>query len=81
MNNPKMICTECGWRGLSDERLMVPNPHEKDSDIFVCSACKETGCFRVACDEDNCWQPVTCGTSTPGGYRSTCSRHKPREGE
>ena len=29
------------------------------------------------CDEPGCRRFPTCGTLTPGGYRSTCSVHQP----
>lgn len=31
------------------------------------------------CDEPGCRRFPTCGTTTPGGYRSTCSQHRPQE--
>lgn len=80
MANPKMACQECDWQGLSDERLVVPNPYDNDSDIFVCPSCKVANCCRMACDEDYCWERVTCGTPTPKGYRQTCRAHRPVEG-
>jgi hypothetical protein len=33
----------------------------------------------TVCDEPGCWSPVTCGTPSTEGYRSTCRKHKPRE--
>lgn len=29
------------------------------------------------CDEPGCRRFPTCGTQTPEGYRSTCSKHRP----
>ncbi len=29
----------------------------------------------LLCDVEGCEEPVTCGTPTADGYRSTCSRH------
>lgn len=29
------------------------------------------------CDEPGCYDEITCGTPTPDGYRSTCSKHAP----
>ena len=29
------------------------------------------------CDEPGCYDEISCGTPTPDGYRSTCSKHAP----
>ena len=31
------------------------------------------------CDEPGCTRQICCGTPMPDGYRSTCSKHVPRE--
>lgn len=79
MDNPKMLCQECTWRGLSSERLVARSPFDARDIVFGCPACKEVNCFHIACDEDGCWDPGTCGTPTKTGYRTTCSCHKPRD--
>ena len=33
------------------------------------------------CDEPGCSAAVTCGTSTPQGYRSTCGKHRPKNAD
>lgn len=80
MARPKMVCQECDWQGRSSNRLVAPNPFDNTVIIFGCPSCKEVECFCMACDEEGCWEPVTCGTPTSSGYRQTCSRHRPREG-
>ena len=32
------------------------------------------------CDEPGCCDPITSGTPTDAGYRSTCSKHRPKIG-
>lgn len=77
-SNPEVGCCECGWQGLSDDRLLAENPFERSETIFGCPDCKETGCFRIMCDEPGCEEFVTCGTPTGDGYRNTCGRHRPK---
>jgi hypothetical protein len=36
--------------------------------------------FAGLCDEPGCYDPVSCGTPTPDGYRNTCYEHKPDKG-
>ena len=67
----------CDWRGLSADRLFAPNPFDPGTDLLGCPQCKDTGCFYITCDEADCWEHVSCGTSTLGGYRQTCVEHKP----
>lgn len=75
----KFVCDECDWHGLDDDRLVAPNPFNSSMTIYGCPACKEVDCCRVACDQDDCWEPAACGAATPDGYRSTCSKHRPKE--
>lgn len=75
----KLICTECKWQGLDSQILTAPNPFDTNDIIQGCPSCSSVECFRVACDEPDCWQLVTCGTPTKAGYRQTCSTHRPKE--
>ena len=77
--NPKMTCSECSWRGRSADRLVCENPFEKGTQIYGCPECKKPACFRIVCDEDDCWEKVTRGTPTPSGYRQTCRKHAPED--
>ena len=77
MDNLKIVCEECGWCGPWGARLVAPNPFNPSTTIYGCPVCKGIDGRYVACDEDGCWEPVTCGTPTPEGYRSTCSKHRP----
>lgn len=73
----KVVCEHCGWKGPGDDQLTAVSPFDPDDNISGCPACKGIDCCLAACDEPGCWRSVTCGTSTPLGYRHTCSRHKP----
>jgi len=75
----KTICKECEWHGFSGEVLVADSPFESGVEIYGCPTCKGVDCFLVACDEHGCWEPVTCGTPMPGGFRNTCSKHRPRD--
>ena len=77
----KHICTECNWHGDSHETLRAKNPWDTDDIILGCPRCKSVNSMSVACDEPVCWEPVTCGTPTLNGYRSTCGKHVPRKNE
>lgn len=72
----KIVC-ECGWCGSPDDVLIAKHPFMPDGTVYGCPKCKEIETFAAACDEPDCWKKVTCGTSTPSGYRSTCSKHRP----
>ena len=71
----KCICKECDWKGGEGETLVATNPFNSAELIYGCPECKSVDCFILACDEPDCWRPVTCGTRTLGGYRQTCGRH------
>lgn len=58
--------------------LVAPNPFISDTDIDGCPSCKEINTIVRACDEPDCWEESTCGTSTPDGYKFTCGDHMPR---
>ena len=74
----KLVCSDCNWQGEDHEALTAPNPFDPEFNIQGCPRCKEPNTLGVACDELDCWQPVSCGTPTPEGYRRTCSKHVPR---
>jgi len=78
----KLICNEnhCGWKGYEKDMLVADNPFEPTERIYGCPNCKEIGSLVVACDEPGCWNPVSCGTPTKDGYRSTCTKHAPERG-
>lgn len=73
----KMKCQECGVAFAAAERLMAVNPFDAEEQIFGCPSCKSVDCFAAVCDEPGCTLEVSCGTPTPNGYRSTCSKHRP----
>lgn len=75
----KQVCSDykCNWHGTSEEVLMAPNPFDPSDEILGCPKCKQVNTVQVACDEPDCWEPVTMGTPTPTGYRQTCGRHRP----
>ncbi len=75
----RRVCTACGWRGTDDDILSAPSPFEPQFTIYACPACKEIEQLRGCCDEPGCWEPDTCGTPTPDGYRRTCGDHVPNE--
>lgn len=74
----KIHCNECSWRGIKDELLSAINPFDADDEISGCPKCKGINCFTLCCDEPDCWQNVSSGIPTPGGYRQTCHIHAPR---
>lgn len=78
MTDRKLVCQECNWQGRTSDCLEATNPFGKEGTIHGCPDCKEVECFATACDEDGCWESVTCGTPTPDGYRMTCSKHEPK---
>jgi hypothetical protein len=73
----KVVCRECGWHGLNTDALVAQNPFDTNDTIQGCPSCSSAECLRMACDEPNCLQPVSCGTPTKDGYRHTCSAHRP----
>lgn len=79
--NRKVVCEEyrCQWRGLESQVLKAKNPFDPDYEINGCPSCKEINTIVYACDEPRYWKPVTCGTPTNNGYRSTCGQHKPEK--
>jgi hypothetical protein len=75
----KVKCSErrCNWRGQDDELLRGKNPFDADDIVIGCPECKRIDSIVCVCDEDGCWDKVTCGTPTPDGYRNTCGKHSP----
>ena len=60
--------------------LLARHPFDLISEATVtgCPECFDVDSFVYVCDEDNCDRPVSCGTPTSLGYRSTCSEHAPK---
>ena len=81
--NRKVKCSEyrCSWQGTERETLTAPNPFDlvPQGVIEGCPECKEINTIVKVCDEPDCWEPVSCGTPTEDGYRSTCGKHRPKE--
>jgi hypothetical protein len=77
----KVTCDECHWKGTLGQvdRVLDPNPlPNTEPDMWhVCPRCRTPEHIVMACDEEHCWERVTCGTPTPEGYRNTCSVHAP----
>ena len=75
----KVICTNrhCDWHGLDSELLRAADPFTAGDELVACPKCRQTPYLSVACDEPDCWRPVTCGTPIVGGYRNTCGDHRP----
>jgi hypothetical protein len=69
-------CEDCGtitvWGGL----LVGAHPFDEGEAVYGCPACKGMELVPV-CDERGCKNPVSCGTPTADGYRSTCGTHRP----
>ena len=72
----KVLCEECDWTGTYDKVDHVKDP-KSDNVWSVCPQCRTPENVFRACDETGCWQPVSCGTPTETGYRSTCGIHAP----
>lgn len=75
----KAVCEECGWTSAANPEVeFVPDPAPNiEGGWLICPSCRSADSFRMACDEPNCWEFITCGTNTPNGYRSTCGKHYP----
>lgn len=75
MGNPKVLCNECDWHGLLSETLHDEHPFRTDEILRGCPTCGQIQDFQNACDEKDCWKPVSYGTPTAAGYRQTCGEH------
>ena len=71
----KYVCAECDWKGIAPLLLRAANPFNADDMLIGCPSCKSVNTLSVACDEDGCWDYVTCGTPTADGYRRVCGLH------
>jgi hypothetical protein len=71
----KFLCDICRMNLKQSALLVAKNPFENDSDVFGCPNCRSIDNFTVACDEPDCWLPVTQGRPTSNGYRRTCHKH------
>ena len=68
-------CGECSSIHKESEILRAANPFWPEITVTGRPSCKEINMFVKVCDEPYCKYEVTCGTSTPNGYRSVCSKH------
>jgi hypothetical protein len=73
----RLKCEECNWIGEQKKVLVSPNPFNKDESICGCPVCFEVGTMRRVCDDSECKDKATCGTSTSSGYWWTCGKHRP----
>jgi DNA-directed RNA polymerase subunit RPC12/RpoP len=72
----KYICEECDHQAQEEQLLRAQNPFADDTDTIIgCPNCREVNTMAVACDEPDCWDVATCGTTTPAGYRRVCGNH------
>jgi hypothetical protein len=77
-NKVRCNVRRCDWRGLQEDVLTAPNPFDNEDTIIGCPNCKSIDTIETVCDEDGCWELVTCGTPTENGYRTTCYKHVPK---
>ena len=68
----------CGWIGTWGEVPFAPNPFDPADTLHACPLCKTIDNFEECCDEPECFEPATCGTPIPNGYRRTCHKHMPK---
>lgn len=83
MPEVRLVCSKhrCDWTGDSNTCLRAADPFNDGSDLLACPFCREQT-LVTCCDEPGCYEPDTCGTPTPNGYRRTCGKHLPKvEGE
>lgn len=66
-------CSKCGH--LTHDLPRSNHPPLLGAYIFDCPRCSEANTVDRVCAFDGCAEPATCGTSTPDGYRRTCSKH------
>lgn len=74
----KYTCKGCSCRMFYNELLTAKSPFDATM-IFACWKCKDIDNFDLACDQDQCWENVSCGTPSSKGYRNTCGKHAPKE--
>ena len=71
----KLICEVCNWKGLSEDRLLAPNPFHDKSTITGCPKCKSVGCMHTVCNEPGCWDEMIGEWPAVDGYRIMCPKH------
>ena len=71
----RWICPNCEAIFPATTALRAPNPWDASLVLVGCPLCKEIGEYRLCCDQYPCEEPVSCGWSSPAGYRRTCSEH------
>ena len=75
----KINCRECDWQGDSKTpALLAANPFDPADLVTGCPQCRSVNSLEACCDAPGCREPVSCGTPTPDGYRSTCGNHRPK---
>jgi hypothetical protein len=74
----KIMCDECKWHGRDADVLSAPNPFDVEDILRACPECLTVNELLRVCDEPGCCRPVSCGTPTADGYRSTCGEHRPK---
>jgi hypothetical protein len=79
MATNKLICEECGWHGTMATRLTAVNPFCAEDEVSGCPNCFAVSQLVYACEHEDCWREVGCGTPTPNGYAQTCLEHRPVE--
>jgi hypothetical protein len=78
-DDTKVVCDQCLAELLWGARLEALNPFDPSQHIHGCPSCFSINTLSWACDEPECWRPVSCGTPMPDGrYRSTCAQHMPK---
>ena len=68
----------CGWcKTLVEEKdiLTAPSPFLPEDILQGCPHCRLTNLLKVKCDNVDCNNPATCGTTTAKGYFYTCDEH------
>lgn len=75
--NGKRVCGACNWSGKESDLLVAKNPFTAlaSHTITGCPWCKDVDSIYTICDEPGCWEPDTCGTPSPEGYRRVCGNH------
>ena len=74
----KHVCglMKCTWTGDLDEGLSAQNPFDLADTLYACPKCNTIG-LHVACDVDECAQPMEYGEKTEEGYVRRCQWHAP----
>ena len=73
----RVRCRDCGWSGLSRDRLVGPNPFNYEDRILGCPECNQcTEGFDTLCSVIGCHELGGNGFPTKtNGYLFTCYAH------